>query len=163
MSNCEPWPNGGVIQCVAFSSYVTDTSKRDDAVRAARAELGLPSRFAAGPADTSSEAQAKRRKLREMVAAIEAENPPSDVADFVDHIDHAVKVAGINHVAISSDFDGGGGVVGWNDAAQSFAVTLELCRRNYSDEHIAQLWSGNTLRIWREVEEVAGHLQGAGK
>ena len=155
--------NGGVIQCVAFSSYVTDTSKRDLAVRAARKELGLPSRFAAGPADTSPEAQAKRRQLRERVAQIEAQNPPSDVVDFVDHIDHAVKVAGIDHVAISSDFDGGGGVVGWNDAAQTFAVTMELCRRDYTDEQIAQLWSGNTLRVWRRVEEVAAELQATGK
>lgn len=152
--------NGGVVQCVAFSSYVTDTGLRDAAVRAAREELGLGRRFGAGAADTSPEAQAKRRQLRERVAEIEAEYPPSNVADFVNHIDHAVEVAGIEHVAISSDFDGGGGVVGWNNAAETFAVTLELCRRGYSDEDIGKLWSGNTLRIWREVEEVAKRIQG---
>ncbi|MFT7679708.1 MAG: membrane dipeptidase, partial [Planctomycetota bacterium] len=155
--------NGGVIQCVAFSSYVTDTSKRDSAIRAARTELGLGSRRGAGAADTSKEGQEKRQKLRERVKAIEAQYPPSDVSDFADHIDHAVKIAGIEHVAISSDFDGGGGIVGWNTAAETFNVTLELCRRGYSDADVAKLWSGNTLRIWREVEAVAARLQAEDK
>lgn len=155
--------NGGVIQCVAFSSYVTDTGARDDAVRAARSELGLSSRRGAGAADTSEDAQQKRRMLRERVKAIEAEFPPSDVSDFADHIDHAVKIAGIDHVAISSDFDGGGGLVGWNSAAETFNVTMELCRRGYSDEDVAKLWSGNTLRIWRQVEAIAARLQAEDK
>jgi membrane dipeptidase len=70
-----------------------------------------------------------------------------------------VGLIGIDHVAISSDFDGGGGVVGWNDASETFNVTLELVRRGYTEEQIAKLWSGNTLRIWREVERVAKELQ----
>ena len=86
--------------------------------------------------------------------------PRSRVSDFVDHIVHAVKVAGIDHVAISSDFDGGGGIEGWNHAGETFNVTLELCRRGFTDEEIAQLWSGNTLRLWRDVERVAAELQG---
>jgi membrane dipeptidase len=84
---------------------------------------------------------------------------PANVSDFVDHIDHAVKLIGIDHVGISSDFDGGGGVTGWNDAAQTFNVTLELVRRGYTEQQIAQLWGGNLLRVWREVERVAAQLQ----
>jgi len=93
------------------------------------------------------------------VAAIEKAHPPANVSDFADHIDHAVGVIGIDHVAISSDFDGGGGVTGWNSAAETLNVTLELVRRGYSEEEIGKLWSGNTLRLWRDVEAVSQRLK----
>lgn len=78
------------------------------------------------------------------------------VADFVNHIDYAVKLIGIDHVGISSDFDGGGGVDGWNDAAETFNVTLELVKRGYTEEQVAKLWSGNLLRVMGEVQKMAG-------
>jgi len=84
------------------------------------------------------------------MAEITAKYPPASVHDFGDHIDHAVKVAGIDHVGISSDFDGGGGIVGWNSAAETFNVTLELVRRGYTEDQIAKLWGGNLLRVWGE-------------
>jgi membrane dipeptidase len=84
------------------------------------------------------------------------------VKDFVDHIDYAVKLIGIDHVGISSDFDGGGGIDGWNSAAETFNVTLELVRRGYTEEQIGKIWSGNLLRVWGEVERVAKEIQ-AGK
>lgn len=74
------------------------------------------------------------------------------VADFVDHIDHAVKRIGIAHVGISSDFDGGGHFVGWADASESPNLTAELVRRGYSRDEIAALWGGNFLRVLREAE-----------
>lgn len=77
------------------------------------------------------------------------------VSDFVDHIDYAVRAMGIDHVGISSDFDGGGGVVGWNDASETFNVTLELVRRGYTEPQIASLWSGNLLRVMEAVERGA--------
>ena len=77
------------------------------------------------------------------------------VATFVDHIDHAVQLIGIDHVGISSDFDGGGGVIGWNDASETLNVTLELVRRGYSEQDIEKLWGGNLIRVWREVEAIA--------
>ena len=83
--------------------------------------------------------------------------------DFVDHIDYAVKSIGIDHVGISSDFDGGGGIEGWDSAADTFNVTLELVRRGYREEDIAKLWSGNLLRVWGEVEKVAERLRAAAK
>jgi len=67
-----------------------------------------------------------------------------------------VNLIGIDHVGISSDFDGGGGVDGWNDAAETFNVTLELVRRGYSEEQIAKIWSGNLLRVLAEVQKRAG-------
>jgi microsomal dipeptidase-like Zn-dependent dipeptidase len=77
----------------------------------------------------------------------------------VDHIDHAVELIGIDHVGISSDFDGGGGVEGWSDASETFNVTLELARRGYTEEEIRKLWGGNLLRVWRENERIAAEMQ----
>ena len=75
---------------------------------------------------------------------------------FVDHIDHAVNLIGVDHVGISSDFGGGGGIAGWNNALETFNVTLELVNRGYSEEDISKLWSGNVLRILEEAERIAG-------
>jgi membrane dipeptidase len=83
----------------------------------------------------------------------------ANVADFVNHIDYLVKKIGIDHVGISSDFDGGGGVEGWNSAAETFNVTLELVRRGYTEEQIGKIWSGNLLRVWEQVERTARDIQ----
>lgn len=80
------------------------------------------------------------------------------VADLVDHIDHAVDLIGIEHVGISSDFGGGGGIEGWQDAAETANVTAELVARGYSANDIELLWSGNLIRVWRETERVAASL-----
>ena len=85
--------------------------------------------------------------------------PPADVKIYVDHIDHAVKVAGIEHVGIGTDFDGGGGIAGFNDHSEALNVTIELVRRGYSEEDISKIWGANFLRVWREVEKVAQEMQ----
>ncbi len=77
------------------------------------------------------------------------------VADFADHIDHAVRRIGIAHVGISSDFDGGGGFRGWHDAAESPNITAELARRGYGRAELGLLWGGNFLRLLRRAEAVA--------
>jgi membrane dipeptidase len=92
---------------------------------------------------------------------IEARWPAATVADLVDHVDYAVKLIGIDHVGLASDFDGGGGVTGWADASQTANVTAELEARGYSREDIAKIWSGNLLRVWREVERTAAQLRAA--
>ena len=84
-----------------------------------------------------------------------SETEPATVADLVDHIDYMVDLIGIEHVGISSDFDGGGGIEGWNDASETFNVTLELVRRGYNEEEISLLWSGNLLRVLDEVQRIA--------
>ena len=86
-------------------------------------------------------------------------NPPVDVSDFVDHIDYIKNLIGIDHVGISSDFDGGGGIEGWQDASQTFNVTLELVKRGYSENEISKIWSGNLLRVLDETEKIAKTLQ----
>jgi membrane dipeptidase len=107
----------------------------------------------------------RRAEYDRQLAAIQAKYPPmprANVADFVNHIDYLVKKIGIDHVGISSDFDGGGGVEGWNSAAETFNVTLELVKRGYTEDQIGKLWSGNLLRVWGEVEKVAKQLQARG-
>ncbi len=86
-------------------------------------------------------------------------NPPVDLSDFVDHIDYIKNLIGIDHVGISSDFDGGGGIEGWQDASQTFNVTLELVKRGYSENEISKIWSGNLLRVLEETEKLAKTLQ----
>jgi membrane dipeptidase len=103
-----------------------------------------------------------RAEYDKRLAEIDAKFPPAsraNVKDFVNHIDYAVKLIGIDHVGISSDFDGGGGIDGWNSAAEAFNVTLELVRRGYTEEQIGKLWSGNLLRVWGEVEKVSQQLR----
>jgi membrane dipeptidase len=150
--------NGGVAQMVALGEYVkADSPEREAATAQLREELGFGRGMRRGEITDSIIAVYRQR-----MAQIDAEHPGPGVADFVDHIDHAVQLVGIDHVGISSDFDGGGGVVGWNDASETFNVTLELVRRGYTEDEIARLWGGNLLRVWREVERVAAELQSGG-
>ncbi|MDP1626028.1 dipeptidase [Parvibaculum sp.] len=134
---------GGVIQIVAFDEYLHEvpeekkTARRDLAV-----SLGLTSLDAVF--DAGAEAKAK---FEEGVAALDAKWPRADVAMLVDHIDYAVKLIGIDHVGIASDFQGGGGIEGWSHAGETPNVTVELLRRGYTEEQIAKLWGGNILRV----------------
>jgi membrane dipeptidase len=112
---------------------------------------GRGNALASLPEDKRAEAQ---RRLDEINKKFPAP-PRATVKDFVDHIDYLVKKIGIDHVGISSDFDGGGGVDGWNDASETFNVTLELVRRGYTEEQIGKIWSGNLLRVLEQVEKVA--------
>ncbi len=107
----------------------------------------------------SPEKRAEYEKRLDEIDAKYPPPPPANVKDMVDQIDYAVKLIGIDHVGISSDFDGGGGIEGWNSAAESFNVTLELVRRGYTEEQIGKLWSGNLLRVWGEVQKTAQKLQ----
>jgi membrane dipeptidase len=115
-----------------------------------------------GNAGLDALSAARRAEYDKRLAEIDAKLPPAGratVKDFVNHIDYAVKLIGIEHVGISSDFDGGGGVEGWNSAAEAFNVTLELVRRGYTEEQIGKLWSGNLLRVWGEIERVSQKLR----
>jgi membrane dipeptidase len=149
--------NGGVIQIVGLGSFVKeDPPEKQEAMNALRQEMGVTS-YAAWNALSDEQQDEYRGRSAEI-----EERWPTTVADFVDHIDHAVELIGIDHVGISSDFDGGGGVYGWNDASETFNVTLELVRRGYSEDEIRKLWGGNLLRVWREADGVAAELSPEG-
>ncbi|MDH3732283.1 MAG: dipeptidase [Gemmatimonadota bacterium] len=168
--------NGGVVQTVAFRSYLDGDKHRawqeaSNAVLASVAEemgFEMVDGFAAIRAMDEAEREAYMAGLAEVREAAgpriaaEVEADPVDVADFVDHIDYLVDLIGLEHVGISSDFDGGGGVTGWDDASETFNVTLELVRRGYAEEEIGMLWSGNLLRVLDEVQAVAAQIQGEG-
>ena len=159
--------NGGVIQTVAFNGYVKvpppPSAERSAALAALRKEFGLPQAGAAGAAGAGGGAlgalsDVQRASYQKRLVELDAKFPPpprATVKDFVNHIDYIVKLIGLDHVGISSDFDGGGGVDGWNDASETFNVTLELVRRGYTEEQIGKLWSGNLLRVMAEVEKAA--------
>ncbi len=145
---------GGVVQCVALADFVKASAARRAAVAKWQAECGVGQ--GASTEGLSEEARQERwQKFEAGMPAIDKEHPRANVADFVDHIDHVVKTVGIAHAGISSDFDGGGGIDGWKDASETKNVTRELVRRGYDEAQIGLLWSGNLLRVWREVEKVA--------
>lgn len=161
--------NGGVVQTVAFSSYL-NTDKHE--ARAAYMK-GLYLKIADSmdidwyersqfPELSDAQRAAFMANYPKVLkqAKIEASNDKNapeavNVSDFVNHIDYMVNLIGIDHVGISSDFDGGGGIEGWDDASETFNVTLELVKRGYSEEEIEKLWGGNLLRVLDEVQAVS--------
>jgi membrane dipeptidase len=157
--------NGGVIQLVAFNSYVkcnpAKDAQRTAAIEALRKEFGIAAgsraevqrAIEALPNDRRNDYLAKQEDI---TARRYPSDPAATVKDFVDHIDYVVKRIGIDHVGISSDFDGGGGVDGWRSASESLNVTAELVRRGYTEQEIARIWGGNLLRVMEAVERVAG-------
>jgi membrane dipeptidase len=159
---------GGVIQIVAYDGFVKtmrpDSPERAAALAELRQQYNLPDGNRLGQ---RGRFQAALRTLQpdlrtsyaEQLADVDRQHPgdpPASLKDVIDHVDYAVQLIGIDHVGLSSDFDGGGGVIGWNDASESFNVTLELVRRGYTEAQIAKLWGGNLLRVMEEVERTAG-------
>ncbi len=162
---------GGVIQIVAYDGFLKiakpDSPERAAAIAEARQDFDLPDGNRLGQRGRYQAALKalpveRREEYANKLAAIDRQlpgDPPASVEDFVDHIDYAVRLVGIDHVGISSDFDGGGGVQGWNDASETFNVTLELVRRGYDADQIAKLWGGNLLRVMHEVQRIANGPQ----
>jgi membrane dipeptidase len=149
--------NGGVAQIVAFASYVkVDAPEKRAAIDMLRRSMNITG---GGRNALAALTDAQRADYQKRLAEIDAKWPAANVVDFVNHIDHAVNVAGIDHVGISSDFDGGGGVTGWRDAGETINVTVELLRRGYTDAQIRQVWGGNLLRVWGENQRIAAQLQ----
>lgn len=159
--------SGGVIQVVAYDEFLKtrkpDSPERVAALNAVRRNFGLPEQHnpfqrARFHFALKQLADDQRAAYGAKIAEIDRElpgDPPASVKDFADHIDYAVNLLGIEHVGIASDFDGGGGVEGWNDAGETFNVTVELVRRGYAKNEIAKLWGGNLLRALDEVEKAS--------
>ena len=154
--------NGGVIQIVALGSFLqVDPSERGEAMGALQEEFGMMDRRALRSLTDEERAEYQARiepimpEYQARRAELDARWPRPDVKTMVDHIDYVVDLIGIDHVGIGTDFDGGGGVPGFNDASEALNVTVELVRRGYTEEEIKLIWGGNLLRVWREVERVA--------
>ncbi|WP_421864090.1 dipeptidase [Parvibaculum sp.] len=139
---------GGVVQIVAFDEYLHPVPEEKKAARRELAgSLGLTSLDAVFGADEETKA-----KFIEGLAEIDAKWPRASVALLADHIGYAVKLIGIDHVGIASDFQGGGGIEGWSHAGETPNVTAELVRRGYSQEEIVKIWGGNLLRVMEAAE-----------
>ena len=82
-------------------------------------------------------------------------NSTATVSDVVDHIEHVIKVAGIDHVGIGTDFDGGGGLTDCYDVSEMSSVTLELVKRGFTEQQISKIWGSNLMRVFRSVQRVA--------
>ena len=130
--------NGGVVQTVALALFVNKV-KHEKYLNAIE--------------------NLEDKSNKEDLEILKKEFPPVNVSDFVDHIDYIKNKIGIDHVGISSDFDGGGGIEGWQDASETFNVTLELVKRGYTEEEISKIWSGNLLRVLDKVQEISSKLQ----
>ncbi len=149
--------NGGVAQMVALGGYVkVDPPAKRAAIDTLRRSMGITG---GGRGALAALPDSQRAEYQRRLGEIEVRWPGPNVADFVNHIDHAIKVGGIDHVGISSDFDGGGGISGWRDASETINVTVELLRRGYTDEQIRRLWGGNLLRVWSENQRIAAQLR----
>lgn len=165
--------NGGVVQAVAFAAYLNTEKAEKRAAFKKEVALTVMDSMNVAYLDWSAvrelkadEREAYYEVLQKVNPIVEAKlktmkNVPEavNVSDLVDHIDYMVNKIGIEHVGISSDFDGGGGIEGWNDASETFNVTLELVKRGYTEEQIGLLWSGNLLRVLDDVQAVAKKLQ----
>ncbi|NIM90882.1 MAG: membrane dipeptidase [Candidatus Aminicenantes bacterium] len=147
--------NGGVIQVCFVSSFV---KKPDPNPERDKALAAIQEKYQSWKGVRDEAFRAKmRQEYREIFQKYPTEM--ATVAELVDHIDHAVRVAGIDHVGIGTDFDGGGGVEGCNDVSQLPRITEELVRRGYSEEEIQKIWGGNIMRVFKEVIDVSAKSQ----
>ncbi len=147
--------NGGVVQICVLSSYLIDIPP-NPAFAAARDSL----RNKYGDYNAIKDEKI-REEYSQAYFAIREKYPSKQaaVSDLVDHIDHVVNTIGIDYVGIGTDFDGGGGIEGFNDVSEAHNVTIELLKRGYSKKDIEKIWSGNFMRVFREVIEKAKELQ----
>ena len=143
---------GGVIQAVAYKEFI----KHDPVRKAAEEALQQDVARLAGDAEYDSDKHDHLPAMVDGLARIERTNPLANLDDFVAHVRHMVAVAGIDHVGLTSDFDGGGGITGWMDAAQTGNVTEALRRAGFSAVDIEKLWGGNLLRVWQQVIDASG-------
>ena len=144
--------NGGVIQINYGSSFVTQASQdkrqaNTDKVAAYAKKNGL---------------EQGDEQLKVYANKVSKDNPIyADITEVIDHIDHVVKLAGIDHVGIGSDYDGVGDSLpyGLKDVSSYPNLIYHLLKRGYSDEDIAKICYKNIWRVWKEVESVAANLQ----
>ncbi len=145
--------NGGVVQLTMLASYLREAPpniKLDSAMADLRASMKPIEEM------TMEDRKAMRQSFQELNQKYP--NPPATVEHVVDHIDHIVNVAGIDHVGIGCDFDGGGGIQGVFDASEVMNITIELVKRGYNEKQIEKIWGGNLIRVFKEVQAVAKEI-----
>jgi len=142
---------GGVVQMNMLSGYLKDRNPER-----AKAMQALREKYPRGVELTEAQQAERTAALKEI-----NERYPEDLATLeqvVDHIDHIVKLVGVDYVGIGPDLDGGGGVDGMFDVSEMGNITYELVKRGYSEEDIKKIWSGNFFRAMKEAQRVAETL-----
>ena len=146
--------NGGVVQLTMLSNYLRDPVPN---ITAEKLKKELLSSIKPVDQMTILEKETMRKRINE----IDDNYPiaPANLKNVVDHIDHIVNVAGIDHVGIGCDFDGGGGIDGVFDVSQVMNITIELVKRGYNEDQIAKIWGGNLIRVFSEVQTIARKIK----
>jgi len=157
--------SGGVVQVVGFPAYLRPLSQpTQDKLNTLRARFDLPPlpnlAMALMPGDAIIAAWPEQKfgQYAQGLYGILEEEPKATLKDWGDAIDYTVRKIGIDHVGISSDFNDGGGIQGWENVGEVRNVTAELIQRGYSEADIAKLWGGNFLRVWDQVQKAAKPL-----
>jgi membrane dipeptidase len=147
--------NGGVIHIIGFDDYIkSESPKKQAAIKQIRKESDFPEEagafFLAFYKAGKNQREAYQTRLRDLGKKF----PRVNIRDYVDHIDHVVKLIGVDHVGVGADFfDSLSTIDGWKDASESSHITTELVKRGYTEEEIEKIWSGNFLRVWKEVQK----------
>ncbi|MDQ6646030.1 MAG: dipeptidase [Pseudomonadota bacterium] len=142
---------GGVIQAVAYKEFLKKDAGREAAEK--KLQSAIAKQFGEKAYDSDNDDY--RPEMAAGMAEIQKTYPLATLDDYVRQIQHMVTVAGIDHVGIASDFDGGGGITGWKDASETRNVTVALHSHGFSDADIAKLWGGNLLRVWSQIDRHA--------
>jgi membrane dipeptidase len=140
--------NGGVVQMCILSDYVKEIEQSSERITAEKA-------FREKHSNWANYTEEERKKGIQDWYRLDVDFPQklASVSDAVDHIDHMVKIAGIDHVGIGTDFDGGGALQDCFDVSELGNITTELVKRDYSEEDIRKIWGGNFMRVFEEVSE----------
>lgn len=144
---------GGVIQINAYNGYmiaIPPNADRDRAMAVIQAKYR-------GRRLTQADAIARTAEQRAVLAQYPV--PRANFDDLMKHMMHVIKLVGVDYVGFSGDFDGGGGVDGFNSVADFPAVTEYLLKEGYTSEDVAKIWGGNVLRVLRATEAYAQSLK----
>jgi membrane dipeptidase len=141
---------GGVIQVNSLGGYLIDTGATPE-YRAERRKLYDAFDDRTAPTD------AERAQLKAQLAALDAKYNirKADFDDYMRHLLHIIKVAGWEHVGLGADWDGGGGVEGYEDIAALPKVVQALLDAGYDERQVSAILGGNTVRLIRQVQALA--------
>ena len=141
--------NGGVIQICILSNYLRQAKPNpelDEKMKEIREKYNNFEGLSEEEYKKAvNEYRSTRNKYRDWAT----------VEDAVDHIDHVIQIAGIDHVGIGTDFDGGGGIKDVMDVSQMKNLTIEMLRRGYTKNQLEKVWGGNVMRVLKVVEKIA--------
>jgi len=152
--------NGGVIQINFHIGFLSQ--QYADAVKASAEQKAAVAEMEKMCGENESCKTINYQRLNDEATAA-GKVPRVEWQRIVDHIDHAVKIAGSEHVGLGSDFDGAIMPNGMGDVAHYQQITAELVRRGYSDADIQDILGGNVLRVMTQVEDVSRKMRGEKK